>query len=276
MRLLIAGCGDLGTRLGQRWIARGGQVVALRRNVAGLPAAFERHSVDLAGPLPAGVLPDRLDAVAWLATPDARTPDAYRRIYVDGLQRLLDRLPSAPTRLLLASSTAVYGEDAGEWVDEDTPATPRGFNGEVLLEAEAAVHRAASHASVARLSGLYGPGRDRLWRRARAGERGAPRWGNRIHVDDAAAALDALLSHDAAPRRVCISDDQPQRDDVVLDDLRRLLGLPALPPRPAAPESGKRVSNALLRRLGIALRFPDHLAGYAALLPAQRDPAALL
>ncbi len=276
MRLLIAGCGDLGIRLGLRWAQAGGEVLALRRRAELLPAAFERVAIDLTQPLPRGLLDGELSAIAYLASADQRTPQAYRNTYVDGLQRLLDLLPDAPLRLLFASSTAVYGEDAGGWVDETTVTEPNAFNGHLLLEAEQRLHAVAPAATAVRLSGLYGPGRERLWQRARDGDPGAARWGNRVHIDDAAAALMHLLQLARPPALLCVSDDRPARDDEVLACLRQLQQVPAVPPLSAgAAETGRRVSNRQLRDSGFALRYPDFAAGYAA-RGQQQLPAALL
>jgi nucleoside-diphosphate-sugar epimerase len=120
-----------------------------------------------------------------------------------------------------------------------------------------------------------------MWQRACAGDVGSPRWGNRIHIDDAAAALLHVLSLAAAPRVLCISDDRPARDDEVLTALRRIAGLPpaagtAVAAVVAAGGLGRRVSNRRLRASGFRLRYPDYLAGYAALRQAEPAPAALL
>jgi len=278
MRLLIAGCGDLGSRLGVRWLARGGEVLALRRRVDGLPSGFGRIAADLGQPIPAGAIPRGIDAVAYLASADERSPEAYRRAYVDGPRRLLDALGAAPARFVFASSTAVYGEDAGGWVDEESPTRPETFNGELLCEAEACLRRALGEACVLRFSGLYGPGREWMLRRARAGEPGDRRWGNRIHIDDAAAALEHLLALPRLPQLLCVSDDRPALDREVLEHLRRLAGLPAVPEPGEAKsaERGRRVRNGRLRASGAVLRYPDFAAGYAAVLGQPAPARALL
>jgi nucleoside-diphosphate-sugar epimerase len=175
----------------------------------------------------------------------------------------------------------VYGEDEGRWVDESTATAPQAFNGELLCEAERLLGERAPAATAARLSGLYGPGRERMWQRACAGDVGSPRWGNRIHIDDAAAALLHVLGLAAAPRVLCISDDRPAPDDEVLAALRSLAGMPpvanAAAPLPAVVGGrGRRVSNRRLHASGFRLRYPDYLTGYAALRQAERAPAALL
>ncbi len=272
MRLLIAGCGDLGTRLGLLWCELGGRVVALRRRIDGLPSCFERVAADLSQPLALGLLSGHFDAVAYLASADARTPQAYQLAYVDGFKHLFEGLSSPVARVLFASSTAVYAEDAGGWVNEGSSTQPTAFNGQVLLRAEQQAFELAPQATVLRLSGLYGPGRERMLALARAGDVGTLRWGNRIHIDDAAAALLHVLQLPQPPRVLCVSDDQPARDDLVLAYLRRLLNWPvpvALESNSTATQSaecGRRVSNQNLRATGFVLRYPSYANGYSALL----------
>ena len=260
--VLIAGAGDLGSRLALRCAARGEDVIALRRrDVASLDGV--RHlRVDLATGEGFSRLPRRPDALVFCAAPDQRTEASYRALYVDGLRRLLDALEV--TRVIFVSSTAVYAEDAGEWVDEATPTRADAFNGRVLLEAE---HELASHEGgiVLRLSGIYGPGREMMIRRAREGRADRPRWTNRIHVEDAAAALQHLLALEAPARIYLGNDDEPSLECDVQAWIRVREGLPAVAPA-SEPESGRRVSNALLRASGWMPEHPDFRSGYGPLL----------
>jgi len=260
--VLIAGAGDLGSRLALRCAARGEDVIALRRrDVASLDGV--RHlRVDLATGEGFSRLPRRPDALVFCAAPDQRTEAAYRTLYVDGLRRLLDAL-EVP-RVIFVSSTAVYAEDAGEWVDEATPAHADAFNGRVLLEAE---HELATHEGgiVLRLSGIYGPGREMMIRRAREGRADRPRWTNRIHVEDAAAALQHLLALEAPARIYLGNDDEPSLECDVQAWIRAREGLPAVAPA-SEPESGRRVSNARLRASGWVPEHPDFRSGYGPLL----------
>lgn len=260
--VLIAGAGDVGGRLAALRVQRGEDVVCLRRRaVGGVPGAHVLR-VNLASGEGFDQLPRRADALVFCAAPDERSEPAYRALFVDGLRRLLDYLDVE--RMLFVSSTAVYAEDAGEWVDEATPARAEAFNGRVLLQAE---QQLATHgeAAVLRLSGLYGPGRDAMLRRARAGAPPRPRWRNRIHVEDAAGALSHLLDVADLQRLYLGSDDHPTLETELVAWVRRQEGLPPLSPRLEA-ESGRRISNAHLRVSGWTPRFPDYAAGYLPML----------
>ncbi|MGB3462482.1 MAG: NAD-dependent epimerase/dehydratase family protein [Rhodanobacter lindaniclasticus] len=272
-RVLLAGCGDLGLRVAQRLRERGDEVWALRRQP---PAAGEPGirwlQADLTRPDSLAALPRTFTRLVYLPTPDCRDATAYRAVFVDGLRHLLAVLDgSVLQRVLLVSSSAVYGAHGGEWVDEDTPPDPPGFNGATLLEAERWLAGQPLRSVVLRLAGLYGPGRTRLFERLRAGTvqvpRATPHWANRIHVDDAAAAIAHLLALPDPQACYLGVDDTPLPLDVLHDHLARLLGVPA--PAAGAPPPGigsKRLSNVRLRASGFVPRWPDARAGYAALL----------
>ena len=198
-RVLLAGCGDLGLRVARRLLARGDEVWALRRSSAAETKDGPRWlRGDLTRPETLRELPAGITQVVYAPTPGARDEGAYRAVFVDGLRHVCDALADEPPRrVLFVSSSAVYGEHGDAWVDEDTPPDPPGFNGRVLLEAERWLAARAVPSASLRLAGIYGPGRMQLVERLRAGQATAPRhpphWSNRIHVDDAAAAVAHLL-----------------------------------------------------------------------------------
>jgi electron-transferring-flavoprotein dehydrogenase len=262
--LVVAGAGDVGLRLAHRRIALGDEVIGLRRGEGEAVAGLRWLRADLVGGEGLAALPRQAAALVFCAAPDAREEAAYRALYVDGLRRVIDAC--GPARVVFVSSTAVYAEDAGEWVDEATPARPPAFNGRVLLAAEQSL---AAHpkATALRCSGIYGPGRGALLRKARGDQPGTRRWTNRIHADDAASAISHLLGLADPPRLLLGNDDLPAPEHEVLAWLRAHEGLPPLAaPAADAPASGRRVANARLRATGWAPAFPDYRAGYASLL----------
>lgn len=271
-RVLIAGAGDVGLRVAHRLQARGDEVWALRRRIAATDeGGLHWIGGDLTQPDTLRVLPPDISHVVYLPTPDARDEALYRAVFVDGLHHLLAALDrTALQRLLFVSSSAVYGEHGDAWVDEDTTPDPPGFNGRVLLEAER-VARDHAPAVTLRLAGLYGPGRLQLIERLRTGAarvpHAPPHWANRIHVDDAAAAIVHLLFLDHPLPLYLGVDDTPLPLDVLYGDLARRVHAPAPPEGPPPPGVGsKRLSNARLRASGFVPRWPDARVGYAALL----------
>jgi nucleoside-diphosphate-sugar epimerase len=272
-RVLLAGCGDLGLRVAQRLLARGDDVCALRRQPPLQDDSGIRWlSADLTQPETLRLLPAGITRLVYLPTPDRRDESAYRATFVDGLRHLLQALGSPSLqRVLLVSSSAVYGEHGGDWVDESTPPAPPGFNGRVLLEAEQLLAAQPRTSIVLRLAGLYGPGRLQLLERLRAGQvrvpRTLPHWANRIHIDDAAAAIVHLLELvNPLPLYLGV-DSTPLPLDVLYDHLAGLVGapLPGDGPAPAGVGS-KRLGNARLRASGFRPQWPDTRDGYAALV----------
>ncbi|MEM8995697.1 MAG: NAD-dependent epimerase/dehydratase family protein, partial [Acidobacteriota bacterium] len=140
MRILIAGAGDVGTRLGLLWaVDPAREVWALRRSASKVPPPLRAFGADLTDPRSLDGLPDDFDRVYYTAAADGPGEAAYRRAYVDGLRHVLDRCRrpgAAPSRLLFISTTTVYGESRGEWVDEETPTEPASYRGRILLEGE--------------------------------------------------------------------------------------------------------------------------------------------
>ena len=270
-RVLVAGCGDVGLRVAKQLLARGDTVWALRRRpLLGDDSGIHWLSGDLTDPDSLRALPGGITQLVYLPTPDRRGETAYRATFVDGLRHLMAALDSVTLRrVLFVSSSAVYGDHDGGWVNESTTTEPYGFNGKVLLEAEHWLATQPVTSIVLRLAGLYGPDQLHLLDRLRAGQVRAPRtekhWANRIHTDDAAAAVVHLLQLDHPLPLYLGADDTPLPLDVLYDALAKLIGvdLPQGGPPPAGIGS-KRLSNARLRDSGFVPRWPDSRDGYAA------------
>lgn len=233
---------------------------------------------DLTAPDLASRIPE-VDHVLYTAAADGGDEASYRAIYVDGVNALLNVLETGPLkdrprRFIFVSSTAVYGEAQGAWVDESTPPAPASFRGGVMLEGEARVLRSPLQRSVLRLGGIYGPGRDRLPRLVATGEArcpgGGPLWSNRIHRDDAARALIHLLDHPDPPPVLLGVDAEPTPLCEVYQWLARRLGAPEPPVDPTMrrDRANKRCSSALLQGTGFQFTYPSFREGYGALLDA--------
>lgn len=266
-RLLIAGCGDLGVRLARRLDRQAWAVHGLRRNPQHLPANIAPISADLLDPGSLTGMDTHWDAIVYQATPDARTPEAYRNAYLQGLENLTGCCEAK--RLIFVSSTAVYGQTQGEWVDEQTPTEPEAFSGQILLEAESVASRAGGLS--VRFSGIYGPGRDFLIRLLQSGRAKCrtqpPQWTNRIHSEDCAGTLAHLLELDHPAPVYCATDSRPAPRCEVLDWLAGQLDIQPPKRESAASDQGKRVSNRLLLNSGFSFQYPDYLTGYRELLP---------
>jgi nucleoside-diphosphate-sugar epimerase len=273
-RVLVAGCGYVGTALGVELAAGGDTVFGLRRDPSRLPPGIAPVAADLSNPATLAGLPEA-DAIVYAAAANGFSPAAYRAAYVDGLANLLAALPRPPRRLIFVSSTSVYGQQQGEWVDEDSPAEADHWSADALRQGERRANDGPQESIVLRLGGIYGPGRTRLIDEALAGATyaaGPPRYTNRIHRDDCAGALAYLLRHPSPDSLYLGVDDDPADRRVVLEWLATKLGAPAPRAVPATDDdprrerSNKRCSNARLREAGYAFRYPTFRDGYAALL----------
>jgi len=279
-RVLIAGCGDLGGGLGQGLLAMGHEVHGLKRNPATLPPGIHPVKADLNDP--AGFsLPDNVELVAHILTPDRPDEAGYRAAYVTALENLitvLGRQATPPRRLLLVSSTSVYAQGNGQWVDEDAPAEPGRFSGRLIREGEDLAWASDIPAVVIRFGGIYGPTRTRLLNSLREGRaRCVPGvYSNRIHRDDAVAALVHLLTLENPARLYLGVDNVPSLQCEVLDWLAAQLGV-AGPIRVSeaseterAMRGNKRVSNRRLLESGFGFRYPSYREGYGEILQKDR------
>jgi nucleoside-diphosphate-sugar epimerase len=117
-------------------------------------------------------LPDGIEQVFYMPSPGGSDDALYRSVYVVGLQHLLeamDKQGQSPSHFFLVSSTSVYGQQKGEWVDETSPTEPTRFAGKRLLESEKVLADGPFRGTVVRFGGIYGPRRIGLIERVRSG-----------------------------------------------------------------------------------------------------------
>ncbi|HEX4608295.1 MAG TPA: NAD-dependent epimerase/dehydratase family protein, partial [Urbifossiella sp.] len=267
---LVFGCGYLGRRVAARWAAGGRRVAAVtRRNADGLRAlGLDPVAADVTDPASLTGLP-RAATVLYAVGLDRAAGRSMRDVYVGGLANVLAALP-AGGRFIYVSSTGVYGQTDGGWVDETSPTEPREEAGVVVLEAERRLRDRRPDAVVLRLAGLYGP--DRLLRKQPVlkGEPlvgDADKWLNLVHVADAAAAVVAAADLAAPGATYTVADDAPTPRRAFYTLLAERLSAPPAAfdhrPEPGAPN--RRVSNRAAKAdLGWAPRFPSFREGLPA------------
>jgi len=262
-QFLLAGVGDLNSRVARRLLEQGGKVTGLRRSRPDPALGFEQRSIDLA----LEPWPDiGADTVIIALSAAQRDAQGYRRGYVMPVQQLARSIPEwrkAPERIIVVGSSRVYGVSDGRELTETSPIEPGDWGGEVLAEMEAVVDGLPGHASVARLSGIYGPGRDWLRRKALDAGSGPPQsnhWTNRIHIEDAAAALVHVAMLPDPQRRYLVTDRQPAPLCDVLNYLRQIDGHEPLQGVPDVA-GGKRLLSDRLAGTGFEWRYPHYRAG---------------
>jgi nucleoside-diphosphate-sugar epimerase len=288
MSKLIFGCGYLGARAGRRWRASGEQVYVVTRDAdraRDLSAeGFVPIVADVLCPATLIDLP-AVETVLYAIGYDRAAGASMHDVFVGGLLAVLAALPAETARFVYTSSTGVYGQSQGEWVDERSPCQPRREGGRACLAAEQALqaHPMGQRAIVLRMAGLYGPGRIPQAAEIRRNEPiVAPEEGylNLIHVDDAVSVVLAAAERAAPPGTYVVSDGHPVQRREYYEELARRLGAP--PPRfAAAPSdspaalraaSNKRAKNArMLAELGVTLAFPSYREALAAIVAADAE-----
>jgi nucleoside-diphosphate-sugar epimerase len=201
------------------------------------------------------------------------------------LARHRDAIAAAAPRLDWAgylSTTGVYGDHQGRWVDEQTPLAPSTERGKRRVAAEAewqAIPGLPLH--IFRLAGIYGPGRGPFEKVRQGTARRIVKPGqvfSRIHVDDIAQVIEASIDRPRPGTAYNLCDDDPAPPQDVIAHAAELLGLP-VPPEVPFDEAGmspmarsfyaesKRVSNRRIKdELGVRLIHPDYRSGLRALL----------
>lgn len=274
-KILIAGCGDIGARLATELVRAGHEVTGLRRSAFSLPGV---QSLCADVTLPATLhFPPALDYVFIILSPGETGEAAYRRVYFDGTRHVLQALAGQVLRRIFwVSSSSVYAQDDGSWVDEDSATEPVSASAQILLETEALLEHGEWPSTVLRFAGIYGPGRLRLIRWLEAGrpvQAQPPLWTNRIHVEDCAGILSYLCAQDlrgvALAQRYIGVDDEPVTQQEVLDWLADELAMVHLAGEVRAEAgSNKRLGNQRITALGYKFRFPSYREGYRSVMQA--------
>lgn len=274
--MLIVGCGDLGSRVGRALLQDGWEVHAVRRDISRLPAGFVGHAADYTAAGSLDFAADlRPDYVLATFTPADRSEAGYRRGFAGAAANLVAGLGGhRPRGLLMVSSTRVFAETDGGWVDETSELSSRDPRAVSIVAAEQCLLGSGHSVSVVRFAGIYGAPGGYLLQRVRRGEL-APsspvRYTNRIHRDDCAGFILHLLGlaeagESLAPVYIGV-DDCPAPQHEVDSWLAARLGVSAGDQPPGgAVASHKRCSNRRLHTSGYRLLYPDYRRGYAAAL----------
>jgi len=295
MRVAILGCGYVGLELARQLQEAGHEPIGVRRSAAGIDAiesaGVRAVRADVTDATDLAAVPE-VDALVFAASSGGRGAEAAREIYVEGLRTAIEAFGTRalpPDRLVYTSSTGVYGDHGGDWVDEETPLSPGTEKTRALAEAERIALEEASEAgiagTVARFAGLYGPDRYRLERYLDGPV--TEGYLNMVHRADAAGAVRFLLDRNLARDEVVlVVDDEPVDKHAFADWLAAEAGRDS-PPKQSVEErlagadlsatardrvrAQKRCSNAKLRGLGYEFAYPTFREGYREAIKTYRD-----
>ncbi len=239
IKILLAGCGQLGLALGQQLQKNGDKVVGIKRHA--VAASFPLHLADLSDTAALAEQTPDYDVIVFSATPSCYEENAYRHIYTTLLTNVVNfaKRHSSPPLIIFTSATSVYGQQNGEKVDENSPTEPTNFSGQWILHGEQYLQ--------VRFSGIYGEHRRWLIDRALSGQpmqKTPPLWTNRIHDADCVGSLYFLINayrqKQALESVYLVSDNQPN--------------------------CNKRCDNSKIKSLGYNLLYPTFKQGYRMIL----------
>lgn len=281
--LLVIGCGYLGERVADRWQERGQTLSVLTRSAARADEFQRRGWNAVTGDVCSRASLDSLPGartVLWAVGFDRSAANSQEAVYVDGVANVSEVLKGRCDTFVYISSSSVYGQSDGSWVDESSPTVPTQPGGICCLRAETLLQERgpATRHRVLRLSGIYGP--NRLLSRVAALQAGEPlsgspeAWLNLIHVDDAAEAVDAVATSEGLPEfeTFLVSDDRPLTRGDYYARLAELVNAPV--PRFDEDQTARRGSGGLNKRCssrklktmtGWQPRYPSALEGLDAL-----------
>lgn len=277
MNRIIFGCGYLGNRVADIWAAQGDSVFALTRNPDRCRQLSDRGITPIVGditdPNSLSDLPT-VDSVLFAVGMDRTKYSDIRDVYVHGLKNVMDRLPADLKEFIYISSTGVYGNFDGAWVDESSTTEPTREGGKACLEAEQLIRNSSIGpvATVLRFAGIYGPGRvptrkiieSRQWDKL-----SAEGYVNLIHVEDGARIIDLVSKQKHLNETILVSDGNPAIRKQYYEFIAGHFGFTEIPwaegtgslasSRAAA---NKRISNSkLLALTDYQFEFPDYQSG---------------
>lgn len=283
MRVAILGCGYVGLELARQF-GNEHEIIGIRRSPDGISAieatGATAFRADVTDEDDLAAVPD-VDWLVFAASSGGRDAEAAENVYVDGLRTVIETFgsrDSSPDQLVYTSSTGVYGDHDGDWVDETTELSPTTDKTRVLAEAERVARETASEygidGSVVRFAGLYGPDRYRLERYLEGPV--TEGYLNMIHRDDAAGVVRFALESTDEDLLLAV-DDEPVEKHAFADWLADECGVDRPPKRTKAERldeeglsttakrrilTSKRCSNARLRKLGYEFQYPTYREGY--------------
>jgi nucleoside-diphosphate-sugar epimerase len=297
LKVLFAGCGDIGVRA-TRMISGNSlyghwETLAMRRKASALPSDIEAIQGDLCDSENFLSILDNsnVDVIVVTLTPDSMSDQGYLDSYVNGanvLKSTIKKLSYRPQLIIWVSSTGVYGQSCGEWVDESSVASSKSYRGKRLLEAENLVKSISKElvtnnstlikSVVVRFSGIYGPGRGRLLNQIKKGNIASKHpvsWTNRIHVVDCAGIIIHII--DLYSQKKDISnlyigtDNQPVPAYEIQSWLANHMRVKIeenneIPINIGNKNVNRRCNNKLIKDSGYNFIFPDFKKGYTPLL----------
>ncbi len=281
-RVLIAGCGYIGSALGKVLADNGHYIAGLKRHINTDMNEIHYFKADLTRSSDLVNLDTSFDQVLFMAAPGGKDEESYRHLFETGLDNFLNIFSqkSPKTTFIFVSSTNVYGQDRGEYIDEDSLTNPNNFKGNILLSSENNVLSQNSNNTIVRFSAIYGPGRNRMIKMALTSpeiQQDPPFYINQIHKDDCVGILKLLVEKKMAGEKlkstILASDDDP----APMWDVVSWLALQLNSERPKIKTvsknatQNKRCVNSYLKEIGYESKYPSYKDGYPSLISERNN-----
>jgi len=237
MKRLVVGCGYLGLRVAKRWLAAGDSVFAVTRSES-RAKEFRTEGItpilgDVTQPESLDNLPE-VDSVLFAVGMDRSKYSDIRLVYVDGLKHIIERIPETISHFIYISSTGVYGDFGGQWIDETAATQPAREGGKACLEAEQLIAKSkfAKRSTILRFAGIYGPDRvptrnliqSKDWKKLSAAG-----YLNLIQVDDGAKIVTIVAQTEPSGETFVVSDGQPPLRKQYYEFIARQFGVAEIP-----------------------------------------------
>ncbi|MDB4399709.1 SDR family oxidoreductase [bacterium] len=277
MNRLVLGCGYLGLRVARLWRSQGDSVYAVTRCQNNAQRMKQEGIIpviaDITEPDSVQGLP-QADTILFAVGMDRKKYDSVHSVYVEGLKNVLSGISIVPSQLIYVSSTGVYGNFDGAWIDENSPTDPAREGGKACLAAEETLRKSrfAAQSCILRFAGIYGPQRvptkaliqSEQWKKI-----SSDGFLNLIHVDDGANIIQKVADQAIVQETFNVSDGNPPKRKEYYQFIAEQLGLSEIPweetnsvNENTRSGSNKRISNKkLVGQLGNLFQYENFRLG---------------
>lgn len=277
-KILIIGCGDIGAKLAAVLVEKNHLVTGIKRKPPeNNDESWQYFFADIAVKKELAGLSTDFDQVFFIVSPGQRDELSYRRVYRTGLTNMIEHFKNIERQphWIFVSSTSVYQQSQGEWVDETSLAQPVAKTAKLIREAEQTLLTRIPGSTVVRFSGIYGPNRKRLIEQAKTIpviQKTPPYYTNRIHVEDCVGVLVFLLQQRLKgvllENCYLATDSEPASHYDVINWIAQKIQInsPIIKPQTDIADMNKRCRNTRLKALGYQFEFPSYKEGYLNIL----------
>lgn len=271
-KILVIGCGDIGEALATKLQLAGHQVVGMKRTPCSTHSPLDIITADVTDAKTLECLPFNVDQVVYILSPKSRDISAYKDVFKLGVDNVLQLFSARNPNVAFTfvSSTRVYGQCQGEWLNELSITEPVDERGRILLAAEHKFLAFNQATTIVRFSGIYGRS-NYLLNQLKQGieiQQNPPYYTNRIHRDDCIGVLDFIVNKKASAGELAdiylATDDDPAEKWEVAYYLAKQFGMdePKVSAVNATADMNKRLSNKRLREAGYKFSVESYKQGY--------------